>query len=95
MYRIVITLAAVAAAPAFAQTPPAPGHVQTQTHVTTATTASKPAVGAKQVAKTTTATTTATANVNGHLVTTKTKTGKTITYDCSKAGNKNKAACKH
>ena len=95
MTRIVIALAALAATPAFAQTPPAPGHVQTQTHVVAAASTSKPAMGAKQVAKSTTATTTATANVNGHLVTSKTKTGKTVTYDCSKAGNKTKAACRH
>lgn len=30
----------------------------------------------------------------GHMVTTKTTTGKTITYNCSKAGNANKKACK-
>lgn len=30
----------------------------------------------------------------GCLVTTKTSTGKTITYNCSKAGNANKTACK-
>ncbi|MFA6124259.1 MAG: hypothetical protein WCS75_09475 [Sphingomonas sp.] len=30
----------------------------------------------------------------GCLVTTKTCTGKTITYNCSKAGNANKTACK-
>lgn len=28
------------------------------------------------------------------MVTTKTKTGKTITYNCSKPGNATKAACK-
>jgi hypothetical protein len=30
----------------------------------------------------------------GRMVTTKTATGKTITYDCSKAGNASKKACK-
>lgn len=30
----------------------------------------------------------------GRMVTTKTSTGKTITYNCSKAGNATKAACK-
>lgn len=46
----------------------------------------KPAMApAKTMAKTTVTKTTAV-----HT----TKTGKTITYDCSKAGNKNKTACK-
>jgi outer membrane biosynthesis protein TonB len=31
---------------------------------------------------------------DGRMVTTKTSTGKTITYNCSKAGNANKKACK-
>jgi hypothetical protein len=30
---------------------------------------------------------------NGRMVTTKTSTGKTITYNCSKAGNVHKKAC--
>jgi len=30
----------------------------------------------------------------GRMVTTKTSTGKTITYNCSKAGNASKKACK-
>ena len=30
----------------------------------------------------------------GRMVTTKTSTGKTITYNCSLAGNQNKTACK-
>jgi hypothetical protein len=34
------------------------------------------------------------ARTGGRMVTTKTSTGKTITYDCSKAGNATKAACK-
>lgn len=33
------------------------------------------------------------ATANGRMVTTKTSTGKTITYNCSKAGNANKKAC--
>ncbi|VVT07228.1 conserved exported hypothetical protein [Sphingomonas sp. EC-HK361] len=32
--------------------------------------------------------------VAGRMVTTKTSTGKSITYNCSKAGNANKTACK-
>ena len=34
------------------------------------------------------------AAATGRMVTTKTSTGKTITYNCSKAGNANKTACK-
>lgn len=34
------------------------------------------------------------ARTGGRMVTTKTSTGKTITYDCSKAGNATKSACK-
>lgn len=47
--------------------------------------AAKPAPAAKvKIVKATT----------GRMVTTKTSTGKTITYDCSKAGNASKKACK-
>jgi hypothetical protein len=45
-----------------------------------------------KMAKATTAAAAAAPNPN--KVTTRTSTGKTITYDCSKAGNKTKAACK-
>ena len=30
----------------------------------------------------------------GHMVTTRTSTGKTVTYDCRKPGNAAKAACR-
>jgi len=33
------------------------------------------------------------ASMQSHTVTTKTATGKTVRYDCSKAGNKTKKAC--
>ncbi len=33
--------------------------------------------------------------IDGRMVTTKTTTGKTITYNCGKAGNANKQACKN
>lgn len=61
-----------------------------------ATLAGKPAASAAPVAatKTTTVRRTAAATPNGRMVTTKTSTGKTITYNCSKAGNANKKACK-
>lgn len=62
---------------------------------TTVVTTSKPA--ATSTTKTTVAKSTKTvkaARTGGRMVTTKTSTGKTITYDCSKAGNATKAACK-
>ncbi|MBB4618902.1 hypothetical protein [Sphingomonas abaci] len=42
----------------------------------------------------TTRTTTTRRGAAPRMVTTKTSTGKTVTYDCSKAGNATKAACK-
>lgn len=42
----------------------------------------------------TTRTTTTRRGAALRMVTTKTSTGKTVTYDCSKAGNATKAACK-
>lgn len=51
----------------------------------------KPAPAAKPVIA---AKVTKPAAATGHMVTTKTTTGKTITYNCSKAGNANKKACK-
>jgi hypothetical protein len=56
---------------------------QTSTKTTTKTTAHRASNG-QFVKKTTTA----------KMVTTKTATGKTVTYDCAKAGNATKAACK-
>ena len=61
----------------------------------TATTTSKPTLGpSKHVVNKTTNTTATSMDASGHMATTKTKTGKTITYDCSKADNKTKAVCK-
>ena len=47
-----------------------------------------------QTATSSKTTTRTTAGTKGRMVTTKTSTGKTVTYDCSKAGNATKAACK-
>lgn len=80
-----LTLATLIAGPALAQAKPA-----ATTHTTTTTTA-KPAAG--KMTTTTKATTTKPA-MGGMTAKHTTKTGKTITYDCSKAGNKNKTACK-
>lgn len=55
----------------------------------------KPAMGKPAVAaKTTTTTRTSAATPKGRMVTVKTSTGKTVTYDCGKAGNATKTACK-
>ena len=62
---------------------------------TTTTTSSKPVLGASSatVHKTTNVKATH-VDARGNTATHVTKTGKTITYDCSKAGNKTKTACK-
>jgi hypothetical protein len=65
--------------------PAAPGTTVT----TTATTPPVAAVHATTVAHSRTTTTT-----GGRMVQAKLKNGKTVTYDCSKAGNKDKTACK-
>lgn len=82
-------------ATAFAATAPATTKTATKT-VATKTVATK-TTAAKPVVKTTTTHTVAhkaRPAASGRMVTTKTSTGKTITYNCSKAGNANKAACK-
>lgn len=76
---------------AFAQAAPKTTAKTVATSKTTTTI--KPAMG-KPTTTSRTTTKTAVATPKGRLVTTKTSTGKTITYDCGKAGNANKAACK-
>jgi len=66
-------------------------HAVTAQHSTTTKVAGKPTAARVSTA---TRTTTAAPGANGRMVTTKTTTGKTVTYDCTKAGNKAKAACK-
>jgi hypothetical protein len=61
---------------------------------TTVATTTKPTVAATHKTTVKTTKTVKAARTGGRMVTTKTSTGKTITYDCSKAGNANKAACK-
>lgn len=81
-------LSATAGIAAAAPQATAPAHTQVAKQVTTKKTGSTATVTSH-----TTATTTRRA-ANGHMVTAKTSTGKTVTYDCSKAGNKTKVACK-
>ena len=68
----------------------------------TAAFAAPQGAGQASTAKATTAThmvktthvTTTRRGTGPRMVTTKTSTGKTVTYDCSKAGNASKTACK-
>jgi hypothetical protein len=87
---VVLASALLLAGAAFAQAPA----TQTATVTKTTTTTSKPKLGATTVTEKHQSNVTTTAAGNGHIATVKTKTGKTLHYDCSKAGNKNKAACK-
>ncbi|MEH3037227.1 MAG: hypothetical protein PGN23_12195 [Sphingomonas adhaesiva] len=92
-FAILASAALVSGGVAVAQTAPARTntHVvqhQTVTRKTTPTGKTTAAVATRK-----TATTTRTA-ATGRMVTAKTSTGKTVTYDCSKAGNATKAACK-
>lgn len=74
---------------AVAQTPAAHGTTATRTTRTmTQTGTTKPAVATTRTTQTHTATS------NGRMVATKTATGKSVTYDCSKAGNATKKACR-
>ena len=66
----------------------------TNTSTTNATTTTKPMIGATKATVNKKTATTAAADANGHMAVHTTSTGKKITYDCSKAGNKNRAACK-
>ena len=78
---------------AVAQTVPAKTNTRVvQQQVTTKKTSPTGKTAAAVSTRATTARTHTAAN--GHMVTTKTSTGKTVTYDCGKAGNATKAACK-
>ncbi|WEK43335.1 MAG: hypothetical protein P0Y64_00235 [Candidatus Sphingomonas colombiensis] len=82
---------------AYAQAPAAKATTAAHTTVATkTTTVTKPAMASSNMmaAKTTHVTRKATSTPAGRMVTTKTSTGKTVTYNCSKAGNANKKACK-
>jgi len=92
-FRLVIpSTAALLAGAALAQAPAPAGQTATVTRTTTTT--SKPRLGATTVTERHQTSTAATSAAGGHVVAVKTKTGKTLHYDCSKPGNKNKAACK-
>lgn len=65
------------------------GAANAQTPVAHATTATHTMVASKTTTKTTKP-----AAASSRMVTAKTSTGKTVTYNCSKAGNANKKACK-
>ncbi|MEH3046928.1 hypothetical protein [Sphingomonas adhaesiva] len=92
-FAILASAALFSGGVAVAQTAPA----KTNTHVVqqqvTKKTTTPTGKTAAAVTTRKTATTTRAA-ANGHMVTTRTSTGKTVTYDCSKAGNAAKAACK-
>jgi hypothetical protein len=63
----------------------------TAQHTTTTKVSGKPTAARVTIA---TRTTTTGPAASGRTVTTKTATGRAVTYDCTKAGNKAKAACK-
>ena len=68
--------------------------VAAATKTTTTTHVEKKPLAAPQVTQTTRRVRAAAVKQpSGRMVTTKTTTGKTITYDCGKPGNKNKKAC--
>lgn len=75
------------------------GAQTTMTHPAAKATTAKPVMATKATTtKTMTTRTTMTrpaaVTTSGKMATTTTKTGKKITYDCSKKGNMNKTACK-
>ena len=90
------TLAFIGATAASAQNAMAPAKpMAASTKTTTTTHVEKKPLAAPKVTQTTHSTRTAAVRQpSGRLVTVKTTTGKTITYDCGKAGNKNKKACR-
>ena len=90
MLRLAIAAFAAAAltTAAGAQNTPM-SHTMTKT-----TTPAKPAVMTHTTSKTSTTKPAMMASSSTKMATTTTKSGKKITYDCSKAGNANKAVCK-
>ena len=94
--HVVITAAAVLllGGPPSAQNMAAPApHPATKT-MTPPHGEKKPLAAPKVTQTTRKTTTTATRQPTGRVVTAKTTTGKTVNYDCGKAGNKTKKACK-
>lgn len=93
--------ALVAGTAAIADARPVTTHATVAAKSTTTTTAKpslmtrmKTAFARPAATSATTTTHTAATAAGGRMVTTKTSTGKTVTYNCSKAGNANKKACK-
>ncbi len=97
LFGALATIAALTGATAaLAQNTTAPAAPMTGTATKTVTTThveKKPLAATKVTRISHRTTTTATGVPGGRMVTAKTTTGKTITYNCSKAGNKNKKAC--
>ncbi|SEL92558.1 hypothetical protein SAMN05216382_2947 [Sphingomonas palmae] len=87
-FALLASAALFSAGMAVAQTPMthATTAARTTTRTMTKTSSMKPAMATTRTTQSRTAA--------GHMVTTKTATGKSVTYDCSKAGNKTKQACK-
>ena len=88
-FALLSTAALFSAGMAVAQTPTT--HATVASHTSTRTMAK---TSATRPAMATTRTTQTRTSAGSHMVTTKTATGKSVTYDCSKAGNKTKQACK-
>lgn len=84
---LVAATAILSTAPALAQTPAA----KAPATMTKTTVVKKPATTTLRTTATSTRTTT---TGHGRMVTAKLANGKTVTYDCSKAGNATKTACK-
>ena len=92
---IKLTLAAAAlvcASGALAQAPAA--HPTAAVKTTVTTTKTTPPVATVKATTVAHSRTTKTTSTGGRMVTAKLANGKTVTYNCSLAGNKTKAACK-
>ncbi|WP_419808296.1 hypothetical protein [Sphingomonas sp.] len=95
--RLMLLAGATLAAPAMAQTPaahPATTHAAATTRPAATHTATTTRPAAAHMATTTSTTTRRPAAPAGRMVTAKLANGKSVTYNCSLAGNANKTACK-
>jgi len=91
-FAILSVAALVSGGMAVAQTP-AP-RATAATHATRTVTHTTTRPGMARSATTTRTTQQRTTAAGGRMVATKTTTGKSVTYNCAKAGNANKKACK-